>query len=256
MRLDLDTILAAADARTIDPPLARQLIAHVDLTSLSGDETPARIVQLAEEAERHGVAALCILPAALPVARPALTEGAVRLATVANFPDGGDDLARAADEVATAVAAGADEVDVVAPLKAALEGDVGLVGEMVELCRAAAGPRTTLKLILETGRLERPELITAVARSAVMAGVDFLKTSTGKSAVGATPEAAALLLAVAEEAGGRVGVKVSGGVRTSRDALRYWHLAETILGADWLRPAYFRLGASRLLADLVERAGP
>ncbi len=256
MRLDLETILAAADARDVAPPLARRMIAHVDLTSLSGDETPAMIAALAEEAVRHDVAALCILPAALPVARPVLADGTVRLATVANFPDGDDDLARAADEVAMAVAAGADEVDVVAPLKAAQDGDVGLVGELVELCRAAAGPGTTLKVILETGRLERPELITAVARSAVMAGADFLKTSTGKTAVGATPEAAALLLAVAEEAGGRVGVKVSGGVRTARDALRYWHLAETILGADWLRPAHFRFGASRLLDDLVERAGP
>ncbi|MEZ5863533.1 MAG: deoxyribose-phosphate aldolase [Geminicoccaceae bacterium] len=256
MRLDLEEILAAADARSLDPTLARRLIGLVDLTSLAGDETPDAITALAREAVDHGVAALCILPAALPTAVPVLAGSPVRLATVANFPHGGDDLARAADEVAAGVALGADEVDVVAPLEAALSGDVGLVGELVEICRDAAGPKTTLKLILETGRLERPELITAVARSAVMAGVDFLKTSTGKTAVGATPEAVALLLAVAEEAGGRVGVKVSGGVRTAEDALRNWHLAETMMGADWPGPAHFRLGASRLLADLARRAGP
>lgn len=256
MRLDLEAILAAADARNVDPAHARRLMGLVDLTSLAGDETEAAITALAEDAVRHGVAALCILPAALPVARPVLAGSAVRLATVANFPDGGDDLAGVADEVAAAVAAGADEVDVVAPLEAALDGDVGLAGELIELCRAAAGPTTTLKLILETGRLERPELITAMGRSAVMAGIDFLKTSTGKIAVGATPQAVALLLAVAEEAGGRVGVKVSGGVRTARDAMRYWQLAETAMGADWLQPRHFRLGASRLLADLAGRAAP
>lgn len=256
MRLDLEAILAAADARSLDPALARRLIGLIDLTSLAGDETPDAITALARDAVKHGVAALCILPAALATAAPVLAGSPVRLATVANFPHGGDDLARAADEVAAAVALGADEVDVVAPLEAALEGDVGLVGELVELCRAAAGPETTLKLILETGRLERPELITAVGRSAVMAGIDFLKTSTGKTAVGATPEAVALLLAVAQEAGGRVGVKVSGGVRTAEDALRYLHLAETVMGADWPDPAHFRLGASRLLADLAGRAAP
>ena len=100
-----------------------------------------------------------------------------------------------------------------APIGAIMEGDVGLVGEMVEAARAAAGPGTTLKLILETGTLAEPGRITAAARAAVMAGVDFLKTSTGKGPVGATLEAAVLLLEVIEEAGGRVGFKAAGGIR-------------------------------------------
>jgi deoxyribose-phosphate aldolase len=154
--------------------------------------------------------------------------------------------------VAAAVAAGAQEVDIVAPLEATLDGDVGLTGELITLCREAAGPGTTLKLIMETGRLQRPELITAVARSAVMAGIDFLKTSTGKIEIGATPEAAALLLAVAQEAEGRVGVKISGGVRTARDAMRYWQIGEAVMGADWLTPAHFRFGASKLLDELAQ----
>lgn len=256
MRLDLNSLLADAAARTLDPALARRLIGFLDLTSLAGDESPQAIEDLAREAVSHEVAALCILPAALPAALPVLEGSPVRLATVANFPQGGDDLAGVADEVAAAVAAGADEVDIVAPLDAALAGDVEMTGELIGLCRAAAGPATTLKLILETGRLERPELITAVARSAVMAGIDFLKTSTGKIPVGATPEAVALLLAVAKEAEGRVGVKVSGGVRTGEDAVRYWHIAEALLGAGWLTPAHFRYGASQLLADLVRRSAP
>ncbi len=251
MRLDLDAVLAAADARQVDATLARRMVETIDLTSLNGDETEAEIEALCALATNHGVAAVCVFPQALPVAARCLAGGTVRLATVVNFPAGGDDLAGTADAAAAAVAAGAGEVDIVAPLDATLEGDVGLTGELITLCRAATGPQTTLKLILETGRLERPELITAVARSAVMAGVDFLKTSTGKIPVGATPEAAALLFAVAAEAGGKVGVKVSGGVRTARDAMRYWQIGETVMGDAWLAPDRFRIGASKLLDELV-----
>jgi deoxyribose-phosphate aldolase len=254
MRLDLDAIVAAADARPVDIALAQRLVSVIDLTTLVGDETDADIETLCARAIEHGVAAVCVLPAALAVAARCLGGSRVRLATVANFPDGGDDLARTTEEVAAAVAAGAQEVDIVAPLEAALEGDVGLTGELVTLVREAVGPSITLKLILETGRLERPELITAVARSAVMAGIDFLKTSTGKIPAGATPEAAALLFAVAQEAEGRVGVKISGGVRTTRDAMRYRQIGEAAMGAAWLTPVHFRIGASRLLDELEELA--
>ena len=251
MRLDLDAVLAAADARHIDATLARRMVQTIDLTSLNGDESEAEIEALCASARSHGVAAVCVFPQALPVAARCLAGSPVRLATVVNFPAGGDDLAGTADAAAAGVAAGAGEIDIVAPLDATLEGDVGLTGELITLCRAATGPQATLKLILETGRLERPELITAVARSAVMAGVDFLKTSTGKIPVGATPEAAALLFAVAAEAEGKVGVKVSGGVRTARDARRYWQIGEAIMGDAWLAPNRFRIGASKLLDELV-----
>jgi len=256
MRLDLEALLATADDRAIDAALARRLVSVIDLTTLSGNESDDEIETLCARAGRLGVAAVCVLPEALPVAVDCLAGTPVKIATVANFPAGGDDLAGIADAVAAAVAAGAQEVDIVAPLKAALEGDVELTGELVGLCREAAGPATCLKLILETGRLERPELITAVARSAVMAGIDFLKTSTGKIPVGATPEAAALLFAVAAEADGRVGVKISGGVRTARDAIRYWQIGEAVMGAAWLEPARFRIGASKLLDELEPLVGP
>ena len=127
----------------------------------------------------------------------------------------------------------------------------GLVGELVEACRAAAGPGITLKLILETGALQEPDLITAAARAAVMAGVDFLKTSTGKSEVGATLEAAALLLAVCREAGGRVGFKAAGGIRTAADAAGYLLSPTRSWGRTGPRPRTFRFGASSLLDDLL-----
>jgi deoxyribose-phosphate aldolase len=109
-----------------------------------------------------------------------------------------------------------------------------------------------LKLILETGVLESPDRIAAAARTAVMSGVDFLKTSTGKVPVGATLEAAAVLLTVIAEADGRVGLKVSGGVRTPDDAARYIALAGSMVGESWITPGHFRIGASSLLDGLLD----
>jgi deoxyribose-phosphate aldolase len=253
--LDLPTLIERAQAAAADAALAARAIPLLDLTTLKGDETPAEIERLCARAVRHGTAAVCLFPEHVPLARQRLAGSPVRLATVANFPDGGDDLAGAADEVAAAVAAGADEVDVVAPIAALQEGDIGLVGELVEACRAAAGPGITLKLILETGALREPDLITAAARAGVMAGIDFLKTSTGKHATGATLEAAAVLLAVCQEAEGRVGFKAAGGIRTAADAAAYLHLADAIMGAGWASPRTFRFGASALLGDLSHLAG-
>lgn len=252
---DFRTLLDQARRAPVQAGLAARAVPLIDLTSLGGDETAADIGRLCERALRHGTAAVCIYATHLPVARARLAGSTVRLATVANFPDGSDDIARAADETAAAVAAGADEVDVVAPIAALLDGDVGLVGELVEACRTAAGPGITLKLILETGVLREPDLITAAARAAVMAGIDFLKTSTGKAEVGATLEAAALLLSVIQEAGGRVGFKAAGGIRSAADVAGYLHLADALLGPDWVSPATFRFGASSLLDALVSGSG-
>lgn len=252
---DLHAALEGARVAAVTPELVRRAIGLIDLTSLKGGEPSAEIEALCRRAVEHRTAAVCVYAEAVPAARPVLAGSAVRLATVANFPAGGDDIAAAAEETAAAVAAGADEVDVVAPIGALLEGDVGLVGELIATCRAAAGPDITLKVILETGILREPDLITAAARAAVMAGVDFLKTSTGKSEVGATLEAAATLLAVCREAHGRVGFKAAGGIRTAADAAAYLHLADAIMGQDWANPRTFRFGASSLLDDLLGRSG-
>ncbi|MDX6750899.1 deoxyribose-phosphate aldolase [Geminicoccaceae bacterium 1502E] len=252
---DAASLLQRAAAAPADAAAAARILPLIDLTSLRGDETAEEIEALCRRAVEHGVAAVCIHSRHLKLARPLLEGSLVRLATVANFPEGSDDIASAADEVAAAVAEGAAEVDVVVPIEAVLEGDVGLVGELVEVCRAAATPDTVLKLILETGVLAEPDRITAAARAAVMAGIDFLKTSTGKREPGATPEAAAVLLAVAGEAEGRVGFKASGGIRSVADAAQYLALADEIVGPGFVRPATFRIGASSLLDDVLRLAG-
>jgi deoxyribose-phosphate aldolase len=252
-RRDLSVLIERARSATADAALARRVVRLVDLTSLRGGETREEIEALCRRAREAGTAAVCIYPDQLRVARSALAGSAVRLATVANFPHGGDDIAAVVAEVEAAVTGGADEVDIVAPLGAIMDGDVGLVGELVEAARDAAGAGIVLKLILETGVLQEPQRITAAARAAVMSGIDFLKTSTGKTPVSATLEAATLLLEVIEEAGGRVGFKAAGGIRTANDAAGYLLLADELLGADWATPERFRFGASALLDDLDGR---
>jgi deoxyribose-phosphate aldolase len=234
-----------------DAAAAARILPLVDLTSLDDDDTEAQVESLCARAIDAGVAAVCVWPQLVPLARAKLAHEPVRLATVANFPDGSDDLARAARETADAVTAGADEVDVVAPIQAILDGDIGLVTELVQACRRAA-PEVTLKVILETGRLEQPARIAAAARAAIMGGGDMLKTSTGRSSVGATLEAAAVVLAVIEEADGRVGIKFSGGIRTTEQAAQYLYLVDQFMGSGWTAPQTLRFGASALLDDLLK----
>jgi deoxyribose-phosphate aldolase len=249
-----DPVVAARTTHA-DAVLARRAITLLDLTSLTGEETLAEVEHLCRRAIAANVAAICVYPAHLATARALLSGSPVRLAAVANFPHGSDDIAKAADEVAAAVAEGAQEVDVVAPIAAMREGDISLVGDLVAACRAAGGPETVLKLILETGLLESPDRITAAARTAIMAGAGFLKTSTGKSPVGATLEAAAVLLTVIAEAGGRIGLKISGGVHTPDEAAAYIALASHMMGETWITPERFRIGASSLLEGLLGVAG-
>ena len=243
-------LLVRAKAAPGDATLAARALPLLDLTSLNDTDRDGDIEQLCRRAITYGTAAVCIGPRFVPLARDLLRGTGVKLATVANFPHGGDDIAAAAGACAAAAAAGADEVDVVAPIEAIRGGDIGMVSELVTACRAAA-PETTLKVILETGVLVEPSVISGAARAAVMAGCDFLKTSTGKTPVGATLEAAAVMLAVIEEADGRVGFKAAGGIRTARQAASYLYLAEQLLNPSWACPSTFRFGASALLDDLL-----
>jgi deoxyribose-phosphate aldolase len=243
-------LLERARSAPVDAALAARALPLLDLTSLNETDAEADIERLCSRATTYGTAAVCIWPRFVPLAKGLLRGSGVRLATVANFPHGSDDIARAAEECAAAAAGGADEVDVVAPIDAIREGDIGMVSELVTACRAAA-PETTLKVILETGVLGEPSLIAGAARAAVMAGCDFLKTSTGKAKVGATLEAAAVVLAVIEEADGKVGFKAAGGIRTAQQAASYLYLAEQLIDPSWASPQTFRFGASALLDDLV-----
>ena len=239
--------------------LALRLLPLLDLTSLGEDDTPALIEALCASARTaHGLpAALCIYPEHVSTVRRALQGSTAKVATVVNFPDGGSDRARAERETRRALAAGADEIDLVLPYRALRRGEPALAEAVVNACREICGAGARLKLILETGELGTPELIRQACMIGLAAGVDFLKTSTGKVAVNATPEAATLMLDAIAEDGGRCGFKAAGGIRTLADASIYLDLAESRFGAGWIDPAHFRIGASALFADLTAAlAGP
>jgi deoxyribose-phosphate aldolase len=227
---------------------ARRALACLDLTSLNDADTEADIDRLCARAVGpHGhVAAVCVWPRLAAYARQRLPPQ-VAVAAVANFPHGGRDIAAAVADVRAIVEAGAQEVDVVLPWR---EPDAApaLLAAVRHAC-----PGLRLKVILETGELGSPPAIARACRVALDGGADFLKTSTGKVRVNATPEAArALLQAIADDpaARARVGFKPAGGIRTVADAARYMALVAEILGADALNPQRFRIGASGLLDDI------
>lgn len=240
--------------------IARQALGLMDLTSLNDSDNDAVITRLCESARTPvgSPAAVCVYPAFIATARKALAASGltdVRVATVTNFPDGGEDGARAVRETRDAIAAGAHEVDVVLPYRALAAGATDRPARLVADCKAACGPAVTLKVILETGELKTPELIRRASDLAIAAGADFIKTSTGKVAVNATLEAADIMLAAIADSGRDVGFKAAGGIRTTADAGAYLALAEQRMGAAWITPAHFRFGASSLLGELLATLG-
>jgi len=236
--------------------VARRALALLDLTSLNERDTSADVEALCARALTPAghVAAVCVHARFIPVALLALRGSAVKIATVANFPAGEPDADHAAREAGAAVDEGADEVDVVLPYRAYAAGERAAALAVVAAAREATDG-AVLKVILETGALGDAATIRAAAADALALGADFVKTSTGTRAPGATPAAAAAILA-AIEAAGHGGLKVSGGVRTVADAAAYLALADARLGADWATPARLRIGASGLLDALLEAGAP
>lgn len=245
---------------SVSPHQARRLLSCLDLTSLSGRETIPDIENLCARATGScgQVAAVCIFSRFLPQARVALeARGArgVRLATVVNFPAGALNPSETVAEIRNCLALGADEIDLVFPYHAFMSGQAQAARDFLQVCRAAC-PEACFKVILETGELATPALIRAASFLAIECGADFLKTSTGKSSVHATPEAARIMLETIAAQGGRVGFKASGGLKRAADAQVYFELAEAIFGPEWVSPATFRLGASGLLDDLLSILRP
>ncbi|WP_154325334.1 deoxyribose-phosphate aldolase [[Pantoea] beijingensis] len=235
----------------------------MDLTTLNDDDTAEKVIALCHQAKSPAgsTAAICIYPRFIPIARKTLAEQGtpdIRIATVTNFPHGNDDIDIAVAETRAAIAYGADEVDVVFPYRTLIAGDTQTGFELVKACKAAcAEANVLLKVIIETGELQKAELIRQASEIAIDAGADFIKTSTGKVSVNATPEVAEIMMRVIRDKGvkANVGFKPAGGVRTAEDAAIYLKLADDILGSDWADARHFRFGASSLLASLLSAAG-
>ena len=234
-----------------------------DLTTLEGSDSPGKVRQLASKAIRPApgdpsiphVAALCVYPNLVPTAVEALRGSGVKVASVATgFPSGQMPLELRLEEIERAIDAGADEIDIVISRGLFLAGAERSVFDEVASSKKAAG-ESHVKAILETGELGSYDRIRRAALVAMAAGADTIKTSTGKVSPASTLPAA-LVMAEAirdfEEYGGRaVGLKVAGGIRTAKDAIRYLVIVHETLGDDWLTPDRFRIGASSLLNDLL-----
>ena len=237
--------------------IAGRAIRLLDLTSLNDDDDDAAVAALCNRAltAPGPVAAVCIWPRFITLARGLLEHSGVRVAAVANFPAGGDNIARAAREAEDIVNQGADEVDLVMPYTCWLGGEVSVAQDMIAACKAQCGDHVLLKVILETGRLGAVEKIYAASHDAIEAGADFIKTSTGKVEVSATPEAAEAMLRAIKDSGKDVGFKAAGGIRDTATAGAYLAIADRIMGADWADVRHFRFGASGLLDDLLAALG-
>ena len=231
------------------------LIRCLDLTSLGAGDDEASVDALCARAVEPSagrpdlaVAAVCLWPRFASMARTHLAGHPVRVAcATGGFPMADAPLARRLDEIRASLEDGADEVDVVVNRRL-IDEPTALAAEL-EATRAAAGS-ATWKAILETGALS-PDGIRRLADAAVAAGADFLKTSTGKGPPGATPEAVSILAGRIAAAERPVGLKVSGGVRRTREATAFLALVRGILGPSWPTPSSFRIGASALLDGLV-----
>ncbi len=238
-------------------------IRMMDLTTLEGADTAARVRSLCARAVRPdpsdpevpSVAAICVYPDLVAPAVAALAGSGVLVASVATaFPSGRASLAVKLQDTRDAVAAGADEIDMVIDRGAFLAGDIAKVFDEIVAVKDACGA-AHLKVILETGELATYDNVRRASWLALIAGADTIKTSTGKVVTNATlPVALVMLEAVRDFAamtGEARGVKVAGGIRTTKDALRYLVTVNEVAGPAWLTPDRFRIGASGLLTDLL-----
>lgn len=234
----------------------------IDMTTLMGTDTETRVANLTEEVNSFdalddtvpNVAAICVYPNFVSTVREALRAPGVKIACVSGcFPASQSFAEVKIAETALAVAAGADEVDIVLNLGRFLEGDYEEAATEIEEQKATCR-HAHLKVILETGALPDSEAIRRASILSLYAGADFLKTSTGKEYPGASLEAAYTMCTVLKEYhqkhGEKCGVKFSGGIRTSEDAVKYYCIVKSILGEEWLTPELFRIGASSLVGAL------
>ncbi len=241
----------------------RLAIAMMDLTTLEGMDSPGKVRQLCAKARQPmpmrddipSCAAVCVYPDLVPIAVEALRGSSVQVASVATgFPSGRTDLETKLRETRLAVAAGATEIDMVIDRGAFLAGRHGFVHDEIVAIKDACGD-AHLKVILETGELKTYDNIRRACAIALAAGADFLKTSTGKVTPASTLPVVLLMLEAARDhylATGRlVGVKAAGGIRTSKDALKYLVLVNETCGDLWMTPQMFRFGASSLLNDVL-----
>ena len=246
-----------------DTAVYRGIFSLLDLTTLNMTDSIKSVSTLCRKVNEFpfhfpdlpGVAALCVYPRFVEVVRKLLSEPAVRIASVAgSFPASQSFRSLRAEECRMAIEAGADEIDVVMLVGEFLSGELNMVSDDISAMKEAAGEHH-LKVILETGVLQKPEYIYEASILAMNAGADFIKTSTGKAALSATPEAAWVMCQAISDfhkkSGKMVGFKPAGGIGKAQEASVYHRIVEAVNGRAWLTSHSFRIGASRLANDLL-----
>jgi deoxyribose-phosphate aldolase len=241
----------------------RMILSMIDLTTLEGQDTPGKVRQLCQKAlhlhdalpDLPNVAAVCVYPTMVGIARQTLGNADIKVASVATaFPSGMSPRSIKLEETRMAVEAGADEIDMVISRGAFLQGDYACVFDEIAAIKEACGD-AHLKVILETGELGTLDRVRRASVLAIQAGADFIKTSTGKIQPAATmPVTLVMLQAIRDhfrETGRMVGMKPAGGISSAKLAIHYLVMLRETLGSAWLTPAWFRFGASSLANDVL-----
>ena len=241
----------------------KMILSMIDLTTLEGKDSPGKVKQLCYKAAHlhdqypglPAVAAICVYPNMVPIAKVSLIGTNIKVASVATaFPSGMTNLSTKLKEVRSVVDAGAEEVDMVISRGKFLSGDLEFVGDEVAQIKDACGA-AKLKVILETGELVTLDNVRRASDLAMHAGADFIKTSTGKINPAATPVVVLTMLEAIRDhylqTGRRIGMKPAGGISTAKQGIQYLVMVRETLGQAWLTPDLFRIGASSLANDVL-----
>lgn len=251
-------------AGNMNASIYRKCFNCLDITSLNTTDSVESITEFTTKVinldkaypEAGGVAAVCIYPNFVETAGLAIGNSDIAIASVAGgFPSSQTFIEVKILETAMAVEQGADEIDMVINVGEIMAGRYDTAGSEITLIREELGDDIILKVILESGIYKDTKILYKAAMTAMASGADFIKTSTGRSGTGATPEAAAVMClaikAFYEKTGKKIGLKASGGIHTAKEAVEYYTIVENILGEEWLTPALFRIGAAFLANDLL-----
>lgn len=262
VKTEVEKILKQHTSENDNVEVYKQCLNQIDLTTLSGDDTVKRVATMAQRVNEFknsfphlpNVAAICVYPAMVPVVKEYLKEDVGIASVAAGFPASQTFIEIKVAETAMAVMEGATEIDVVISIGKFLEEDYQTVYD--ELCELRAASRTAhLKVILETGMLQSMANVKKAAIIAMAAGADFIKTSTGKTPIAATPEATWTMCQAIKEwkekTGKVIGYKPAGGIATTPEAVAHYTIVKTVLGNEWLNNKLFRFGASRLANNLL-----
>ncbi len=261
MPKELTDLIEAARKAAPSREVALKSLHCLDLTSLNDSDTPDVISKLtakADQGELGHVAATCVYPQFLTQTFNDTASKGINRATVINFPSGKGTVEQTTADTKAAIAKGANEIDIVLDYEAVKKGDYDEASKLLKACKDACGKDAKMKVIIESAAFDDCKGLMIASVLAIVCKADFIKTSTGKSAQGgATLEAAGTMLAAIASCNtdGRVGLKVSGGVKTVADCAQYIALAESIMGKDWARPENFRFGASGVMDDILKTLG-